>query len=175
MKKSVFISLLLLFASFTTISAQRAGQKSLKQRIEDIEDRMALKNLVDTFSTLSDTKEAELQGELFTKDATVKTYYNGQLLADLKGRKQIADTFGAYLGTLESLYHINGQQTITLKGNTATGICYCQVTIIEKHDGKRTITMQGVRYQDEYQKINGRWYIKNRISNFMWRDTRNYQ
>lgn len=74
--------------------------------------------------------------------------------------------------TKVAIYHINGQQTVTLHGNTATGVCYCQVVMIAESNGKRTFRQQGVRYTDEYQKINGRWYIKNRVSNFMWVDTK---
>lgn len=148
------------------------NNKSIEQRIAELEDRVALKNLVDTFSNLSDTKEAELQAQLFTEDATVKTLIDGKVAVELKGRKQIAEVFGNFLATQETIYHMNGQQTVTLNGDSATGISYCQVAMIVTVEGKRMITQQGVRYNDEYKKINGRWYIKNRISNFMWRDTR---
>lgn len=148
------------------------NNKSIEQRIAELEDRVALKNLVDTFSNLSDTKEAELQAQLFTEDATVKTLIDGKVAVELKGRKQIAEVFGNFLATQETIYHMNGQQTVTLNGDSATGISYCQVAMIATVEGKRMITQQGVRYNDEYKKINGRWYIKNRISNFMWRDTR---
>lgn len=148
------------------------NNKTIEQRIAEFEDRVALKNLVDTFSNLSDTKEAELQAQLFTEDATVKTLIDGKVAVELKGRKQIAEVFGNFLATQETIYHMNGQQTVTLNGDSATGISYCQVAMIAIVDGKRMITQQGVRYNDEYQKIDGRWYIKNRISYFMWRDTR---
>lgn len=148
---------------------------ALEKRITELEDRAAIKNLVDTFATLSDTKEAKLQSTLFTEDGTVKTYSDGQLAADLKGRKQIAEVFGNFLNTLQTVYHQSGQLTVTIDGNKATGVNYCQVTMIGEFNGTKTITMQGVRYNDEYEKINGRWYIKNRVSNFMWRDVRPMQ
>lgn len=149
-----------------------AQNKSIEQRIQELEDRAALKNLVDTFSILADTKEAELQATLFTEDASVKNYMNGKFQQELKGRKQIGDVFGRFLATQETVYHLNGQQTLTLDGDKVTGVCYCQVAMIAIVDGKKMITEQGVRYNDEYQKIDGRWYIKNRIANFMWSETR---
>lgn len=167
--KRIILSLITIL-SVVTMNAQ--NNKTLEQRIMELEDRAALKNLVDTFSTLSDTKEAEQQSLLFTEDATVKTYIGGKLVTELKGRKQIAEVFGNFLAKQETIYHINGQQTVTLNGDHATGISYCQVAMIAVVDGKRMITQQGVRYNDEYQKIDGRWYIKNRVSNFMWRDTK---
>ncbi|WP_257123188.1 nuclear transport factor 2 family protein [Tannerella forsythia] len=164
--------ILSIIAILSVVAMDAQNNKTIEQRIMELEDRVALKNLVDTFSNLSDTKEAELQAQLFTEDATVKTLINGKVSVELKGRKQIAEVFGNFLAKQETIYHINGQQTVTLNGNRATGISYCQVAMIAKVDSKRTITQQGVRYDDEYQKIDGRWYIKNRISNFMWRDTR---
>lgn len=166
--KKIVLSLIALL-SVLTMNAQ---DKSLEQRIQELEDRAAFKNLVDTFSILADTKEAELQATIFTEDASVKNYMNGKFQQELKGRKQIGKIFGDFLATQETVYHLNGQQTVTLDGDKATGICYCQVAMIAIIDGKKMNTTQGVRYNDEYQKIDGRWYIKNRIANFMWRETK---
>lgn len=71
-----FVICLVALLSIITMKAQ--DRKTLEQRIIELEDRVALKNLVDTFSNLSDTKEAELQAQLFTDDATVKTLYEGK-------------------------------------------------------------------------------------------------
>lgn len=48
------------------------------QRLQAIEDKLALKDLVDTFSVLADQKETQAQTLLFTEDATVSSYMNGQ-------------------------------------------------------------------------------------------------
>jgi hypothetical protein len=48
-------------------------------RLQRIEDRLALKSLVDRFSNLADQKDAAAQLPLFTEDATVETYFEGQL------------------------------------------------------------------------------------------------
>lgn len=161
----------------TMLSVNAKGQTanpSFEQRIVELEDRAALRNLVDTFATLSDTKEAELQGLLFTEDATVKTVFDGKVLSDLKGRKHIAEAFAIFLASVGQVFLQNGQQTVTINGNTAKGICYCQVTIITQQGTKKLIHMQGVRYKDEYVKLNGRWFIKSRYAEFLWRDTKEY-
>ena len=54
--KRIILSLITIL-SVVTMNAQ--NNKTLEQHIMELEDRAALKNLVDTFSTLSDTKEAE--------------------------------------------------------------------------------------------------------------------
>ena len=41
-----------------------------------------------------------------------------------------------------------------------------------QQDGKQMMTSHSVRYQDSYQKVNGKWLIAKRIANFMITDTR---
>jgi hypothetical protein len=66
------------------------------------------------------------------------------------------------------VYHINGQQTVEINGDTAHGISYCQVVLIGNIDGKEMQRKAGVRYSDTYVKQNGKWLIKKRVSNFMY-------
>lgn len=164
---------LLLGAVGFSVAAQTKKQ-TLQERVAALEDKAALKELVDTFSNLSDMKDAKAQGLLFTEDATVKTIFKGQVLADLKGRKEIVERFDQFLKMQEIVYHQNGQQTVTLQGNQAEGISYCFVSLVSEREGKKYLTLQGVRYRDEYVKQGGKWYIKHRVSEFLWRDTKEY-
>ncbi|MBS0590427.1 MAG: nuclear transport factor 2 family protein, partial [Proteobacteria bacterium] len=45
------------------------SEPALTQRLQQLEDRVALKTLVDTFSNLADTKSVDEQVLLFTEDA----------------------------------------------------------------------------------------------------------
>ena len=144
----------------------------LRKRIGEVEDRLALRELVDTFSTLSDRKEVREQTQLFTANATVETYRGGVLVTKLTGRKEMEDAFGGFLKNFEKVYHINGQQTVTLNGDRASGISYCMVTLIGTDNGKKMKTSIGVFYNDEYVRENGRWLIAKRVSNFHWEDKR---
>ena len=120
MKRTLFIAALMTAFNFTTMNGQNINEKTLEQRIEAIEDRMAIKNVVDTFSTLADTKEVELQGLLFTEDAKVVNYAEGRPTTTLNGCREIVKAFGDYLATTELTFHQNGQQTVTLDGDRAT-------------------------------------------------------
>ena len=53
--------------------------------LQQIIDRQALKDLVDTFFNLADEKKVAEQMPLFTEDAQVTTYIGGQLFADMHG------------------------------------------------------------------------------------------
>ncbi len=165
MKKNIliFVLFLLYFSS--------QAQKMDTQKIKDIEDKMALKELVDTFSILADVKDIPTQVLLFTEDAEVTSIINGQKAPALKGRKQIGDAFSSFLALFETVYHINGQQVVTLNGDKATGISYCAVTLIGNQNDKKMKTSMGVIYNDEYMKINHKWLIAKRISSFSWQET----
>jgi hypothetical protein len=147
-------------------------EDNLNKRIGEIEDRIALKELVDTFSTLSDRKAVREQTQLFTANATVETYRGGVLVTKLTGRKEMEDAFGRFLKLFDTVYHINGQQTVTLNGDKASGVSYCMVTLIGTENGKKMKTAIGVYYNDEYVRENNRWLIAKRVSNFHWEDKR---
>ena len=99
-----------------------------------IEDTLALKKLVDTFSNLADVKDVKSQMDLFTDDAEVISKTATQTFHS-KGKKEIEKTFADYLALFQIVYHLNGQQTVEINGDHATGISYCFVTLIG--DGKK--------------------------------------
>ena len=139
--KKFIIALTLLLFHLSPKAQTMKNNDNLNKRISEIEDRIAIKNLVDTFSILADTKEVEKQTLLFTEDATVESYSNGQRSTLLTGRKQIGEVFGNFLSGFETVYHINGQQTVTLNGDKASGISYCAVTLIGVENGKKMKTL----------------------------------
>ena len=49
--------------------------------------------------------------------------------------KEMEDAFGAFLKNFETVYHFNGQQTVTIKGDKASGTSYCLVTLIGVENG----------------------------------------
>jgi hypothetical protein len=167
--KTSLLALALLFF-YCSPKAQTISGNNHNKRANEIEDRIALKNLVDTFSILADQKETQKQTLLFTEDASVETHSNGQLVTSLKGRKQIGDAFANFLKNFETVYHSNGQQTLTLNGDKASGISYCMVTLIGVESGKKMKTSMGVYYQDEYVRKGNQWLIAKRKSTSAWRD-----
>ena len=128
---------------------------------EKTEDILALKKLVDTFSNLADVKDVKSQMDLFTDDAEVISKSGGQTFTS-KGKTEIEQAFTDYLVLFDIVYHLNGQQTVEINGDEATGISYCFVTLI----GNGIKNQSGVRYKDTYVKKNGKWLIKKRESDF---------
>lgn len=137
-----------------------------------LEEKMALKELVDTFSNLADIKNTAAQALLFDENAVLKSYISGDMIAEQIGRKAIEQACASFLALFDTVYHMNGQQVVEIKENTAVGTAYCQVVLIGMQDGKRVMTTQGVIYNDEYIKKDGKWLIANRNSNFIWQDNK---
>src|SRR5688572_26132923 len=120
---SLFVSMLTLLPLLA--AAQTRPDDALRARTQRLEDQAALKHLVDTFSNLADVKDIDRQVLLFTEDATVESRTGDAPGNPLKGRKQIGETFRAFLAGFETVYHINGQQTVSIQGDKATGTAYC--------------------------------------------------
>lgn len=169
MKKSIVLFLLTAFS--LAGNAQNKKQNTMESRIQAIEDKMAIKQVVDVFSNLADTKEIKKQVMLFTEDGVVESYSNGERSSLLKGREQLEQAFSGFLSNFHTVYHQNGQQTIDeLTGNTAKTTSYCHVILVGEQNGKQMKTTMYTIYKDEFVKQNGQWLIKHRISNFKWRE-----
>jgi len=168
MKSSIISFLFLLFSTVTT--AQKMDNKSIEQRIALIEDKMAIKYIVDEFSNLADTKEIDKQVLLFTADGIVQSVANGQPSSTLKGREQLKQAFSTFLSNFHTVYHQNGQQTINLQGNKAEAVSYCRVILVGKQNEKEMKTTLYTIYKDLFVKENGKWLISQRTSNFVRRE-----
>lgn len=159
-----------LVLAFTLIYFSSKAQTP--KNMKDLEDRAALKAVVDNFSILADTKDVHAQVQLFTENATSETFVGGASVSKLTGRKQLEETFGRFLANFETVYHFNGQQAVTIIGDKALGTSYCLVTLIGTENGKKMKTTIGVIYKDEFVRENDHWLIAKRIANFDWQEKR---
>ena len=144
--------------------------KTLEQRVQMLEDVAAIKAVVDAFSNLADQKNIATQMFLFTEDAVVETYFEGELFAAMQGRAQIEETFTNFIAQFDSMYHMSGQHTSQIHGDHATAEHYCLVVLTHMVDGKKQRNTNGVIYKDEYVRQKGQWLIAKRTANFTWRD-----
>lgn len=136
-----------------------------------IADTLALRALVDNVSIYGDQKDLQRQLELFTEDAIAKTYANNKLILDLKGRAEMEKAFPEFLKNVHTLFHCNGQQVVNIDGDTATGTCYCQITMLSTTEGKTVQHAIKAVYNDTYQRAEKQWLIAARIGNFVHQQT----
>ena len=89
----------------------------------------------------------------------------------LQGREALTPVFDD-LNRYEATTHFNGQSTVTVDGNRATGESYTIAHHLYTEDGTRKIMIASLRYLDDFAKIDGRWYFAERKLILDWSETR---
>ena len=79
----------------------------------------------------------------------------------LEGREALTPLF-ADLNRYDATTHFNGQSTVTIDGNRATGESYTIAHHLFTEDGARKIMIASLRYLDTFVKIDERWYFAKR-------------
>jgi hypothetical protein len=137
-------------------------------------DRLALRELFDAYAHCADRRDAEGQKALFTDETVFAVYMDGEDSEPtylLQGREALTPVF-ADLNRYEATTHFNGQSTVTLDGDSATGESYTIAHHLYTEDGARRIMIAFLRYLDTFAKIDGRWYFAARKLILDWSETR---
>lgn len=81
--------------------------------MQEMQDRMEIRELTDIFANLADVKDVEGQGRLFLEDGVLEFQMGteGQV-NEIRGRQAIVEAFRNTVGPAKLVYHINGQQTL---------------------------------------------------------------
>jgi hypothetical protein len=137
-------------------------------------DRLAIRELFDAYAHCADRRDAEGQKALFTKDTRFAVYMAGEgtdATYVLDGREALTPVF-ADLNRYDVTTHFNGQSTVVLDGDRATGESYTFAHHLY-HDGDdRKIMIAALRYLDTFARIDGRWYFAERNLMLDWSETR---
>ena len=137
-------------------------------------DRLALRELFDAYAHCADRRDAEGQKALFTEDTRFAVYMDGEASEPtyvLEGREALTAVFDD-LNRYEATTHFNGQSTVTIDGNRATGESYTIAHHVYTEDGTRKIMIASLRYLDTFTKIDQSWYFAERNLILDWSETR---
>jgi ketosteroid isomerase-like protein len=138
-------------------------------------DRVAIRELVDAYAHCADRRDAQGQKALFTEDTRFVVHMNGQgsePTQELAGREALTPVF-ENLDTYEATMHFNGQSTIALDGDRATGESYCMAHHLSVgEDGQRTLMIAAIRYYDVFVKEERGWLFAERRLMVDWIETR---
>ena len=110
---------------------------STEQRLQQLEDRIAIQELIDAYTYCADTRNIQGHMALFTEDT-----------------------------------NFNGQSTIQLDGDQATGVTYCRAYHLKVPDGVQKLMIAGIRYYDTMVKQNGAWLFAERKLKVCWIENR---
>jgi len=141
---------------------------------QEAADRLALRELFDAYAHCADRRDAEGQKALFTDDTVFAVYMDGdgsEPTYVLNGREALTPVFDD-LNRYEVTTHFNGQSTVTLDGDQATGESYTIAHHLYTEDGTRKIMVAALRYLDTFAKIDGAWYFAERKLILDWSETR---
>jgi hypothetical protein len=150
-------------AAHATISPQEAA------------DRLAIRELFDAYAHCADRRDAKGQMALFTEDTRFLVFMDaksGEPTQELHGRESLVPVFDA-LNAYTATTHFNGQSTVVLDGDRATGESYCIAHhVTNAEDGSRTLMIASIRYLDEFVKQRGDWLFAERRLMVDWTETR---
>jgi hypothetical protein len=137
-------------------------------------DRLAIRELFDAYAHCADRRDADGQKALFTDDTVFAVYMSGEAGEPtyvLHGRESLTPVFDD-LNRYEVTTHFNGQSTVTLDGERATGESYTIAHHLYTEAGNRKIMIASLRYLDTFAKIDGGWYFAERKLILDWSETR---
>jgi hypothetical protein len=142
---------------------------------EEVADRVAIRELIDAYAHCADRRDAKGQMALFTADADFLVYMDTaaeQPTQELHGRESLAPVFDN-LNTYATTTHFNGQSTVSVAGNWATGESYCLAHHLSSApDGQRILMVASIRYFDQFVKQDGVWLFAERLLMVDWTETR---
>jgi hypothetical protein len=153
-------------------AARRADHGSLGP--SEAADRLAIRGVFDAYVHCADRRDAEGQKALFTVDSRFAVFTRGEGTEPtyvIEGREALTPVF-AELNQCEATTHFNGQSTIALYGDHATGESYTIPHHLFTADGERRITTAALRYLDGLIKIEATWFFEERNLILDWRETR---
>jgi len=111
-------------------------------------DRLAIRELFDAYAHCADRRDAEGQKALFTAETRFAVYMDGEGSEPtyvLEGREALTPVF-ADLNRYEVTTHFNGQSTVALDGDRATGESYTIAHHVFTEDGVRKIMIASLHY-----------------------------
>jgi hypothetical protein len=142
--------------------------------LEEQADRLAIRNLFDEYASCADRRDADGQKALFTTDTRFAVYMDGAGTDPsyvLEGREALSPVFDD-LNRYEVTMHFNGQSTVRIEGDRATGDSYTIAHHVFTERGSRQMMVAWLRYIDVFAKVDENWYIAERQIMLEWSETR---
>jgi hypothetical protein len=167
--------ILALALSSLRANGQKMNESSNEIMTKELTDRIAIVELINNYSRFADRREPQKQANLFIDNATIEIYHseprNNKPDTILHGKKEFIAGFET-LKNYEVTMHFNGQSTIHITGDSATGEVYCLAHHLWTENGKRMLMVMGIRYYDIYVRRNNEWLFAKRKLIFDWIDKR---
>jgi hypothetical protein len=142
--------------------------------LQQVADRLAIRELVDAYAYCADRRDAAGQMALFTEDTDFLVFMDSSSptpTQHLRGRAALAPVF-ADLNQYQATMHFNGQVTTMLDGERAAGVAYCLAHHVKVDGPTCALMIAAIRYLDSFVKHGGTWFFSQRKLMVQWTETR---
>lgn len=121
-----------------------------------VEDRLAIRELIDTFSAAVIRIDPQAFAATFTENGAwiLPSVPDGS-----HGREKIAEVFAEKLSYVEHIHMIGFPEGLEIDGDKAHGNVMCKEQIYTKTGDEKVLIG---RFRDEYEKCDGQWLFKSR-------------
>ena len=137
-------------------------------------DRLAIRELFDAYAHCADTRDAEGQKALFLEECRFAVYMSGEGTEPtyvIDSREALTPVF-ADLNQYSHTMHFNGQSTLVVDGDSASGDSYTIAHHLSGDGADRTLMIAYLRYLDTFAKVDGDWFFAERKLILEWAETR---
>jgi hypothetical protein len=142
---------------------------------DEAADRLAIRELVESYAHCADRRDAHGQMALFTPDTHFVVYMNAKdpkPSQELHSREALAPVFSD-LNKYAATMHFVGQSTIlSLTADQGTGEAYCLAHHLTVDGGRRRLMIAALRYYDTFAKMDSAWLFAERLLYVDWIEER---
>ena len=136
-------------------------------KLQEVADRLALRDLVQQYAMGADNRSPELFGGAFTEDAKLHT---GRGLVD--GSAAIA-ALAPKLGRYKATMHMIANHYVEFTDDDhADGETYCMAHHVYDSDGVDRVYIMAIRYKDNYVRTANGWRMSARTLQLQWDEDR---
>jgi len=145
-----------------------------EHQLKQLADRQAIRELVDQYAFCADSRDVQGQMALFTEDTHFAVYMDSRAEQPAQVINSRGELFPVFdnLNTYHATMHFNGQNSVTIDGDQATGLAYCMAHHLTLEDGNQKWMIAAIRYLDNYHKTEGKWLFSKRKLMVDWIENR---
>ena len=140
-------------------------------RLQELLDRAEIQDLISAYAQGADNPDNELHMSVYAPDMKLDLHGVG-LIEGVEELKQAwADGrigAGVTKCNMAACTHARVNSIIKINGDTATGIVHCISVLTGDQEGKPYSQTRGLKFDDEYRRIDGKWKIAYRKHQLRW-------